>query len=163
MNTNAFHYDFLEPNSFDIRDTDVQFSMGSVKLFSLPPTSAMLMPLQVIAGALMLLFSAALMGSGEGVGVNVVPLLLVALSAVTFGLALDVGRVWWLVVAAVQLAILAFAGYLLAGSIASASVLVGLHVLLTATLLVDYGALNHAPIRVWLGAEVALLAVLMLL
>lgn len=162
MNITAFHYDFLEPNGLDIRDTDVQFSMGSLKLFSLPPASAMLMPLQVIAGALMLLFSAALMGSVESVGVNVVPLLLVALSAVTFGLALDVGRVWWLLVAAAQLTILAFAGYLLAGSIASISALVGLHVLLTATLLVDYGALTHAPIRVWLGAEVALLVLLII-
>lgn len=163
MNTNVFYYERLDAQGFGIRDTEVKFSMGSLKLFTLPPADVVLMPLQVLAGAVMLMLSAVLMSSVEGVDINVVPLLLVAMAAVGFALALDVGRAWWLLVASAQLVSLAFVGYMLAAGAVTVIALFSVHGMLVMALLADYRALAYAPIRVWLGAEIGLLMVQLLL
>jgi hypothetical protein len=169
MNTSTFQYDDLDRfddkagsgsdfRCADIRETEVRISLEPLSFLRwLPLAGALSTLLQVIAGALMLLLFAeqlALAGIGS---TTLLPMMLVALVGVTFVLALDVNRSWWLLLTAMQLALLAPAGYWLAGQTMSVSHLVFWHALLTLALMLDYRALRQWPVRVWMGAEIGLL------
>lgn len=175
MNTSIFQYNDLDRfddqasngadlRGADIRETEVQISLEPLLFLRwLPLAGALLPALQIIAGALMLLLlveQMALVGIGA---TTLLPMVLVALAGVTFALALDVNRSWWLLLSAMQLALLAPAGYWIAGQTMSVTYLVFLNALSTLALLLDYSALRQWPVRVWLGAEIGLLVLTLMM
>ncbi|MDF1782404.1 MAG: hypothetical protein P1U67_14015 [Alcanivoracaceae bacterium] len=158
MSISVFHSHNIDVRHTDVRETDVTFSLSPSMLFGqLPSLETFRKPLQFLSGVLMAVLADHLVASLGGDEPNVVPMLLAGFAAVTFAVALDVNRTWWLGVAAMQLALLLPAGYLLSSGAFTVADLIGLHIALITVLLLDYRALNFSVTRVWLGAEIGLL------
>ena len=153
MSSNIYRLD-----DFDIRFTDAYVNLRPGIFFRLlPPAGVIVAVLQLVTGMALLAIAAGMI-AGAGVDTaSVAPLLVVALIAVNVALALDSGRGWGLVLASLQLLALGSAGYMLSvAGVSLAGVLVA-HGTFVMLQLVDLPAFRHAPLRVWLGAELGLL------
>lgn len=149
--------------NFDIRFTDVGVDLHLRRFFRLlPPAGVILGSLQLVTGIILLLVSAALIaGAGVAMG-TLMPVMVVALMAANVAVALDSGRLWAMAMAGLQLAVLAPAGYLLATAALTLPVLLAAHLVFVLLQLADRTSFRHAPVRVWLGAELGLLVMLAL-
>lgn len=158
MSISAFHSHNIGVRHTDIRETDVTFSLAPSLLFGqLPSFKVFRVPLQLLSGVLTAVLVDLLLVSLGGLGPTLLPMLLVGAAVVTFAIALDVNRTWWVSVASMQLALLLPAGYLLSSRVLMVTDLIGLHIFVTSVLLFDYRALRYTVTQVWLGAEVGLL------
>lgn len=155
MNTSIFHYENVDVRSSDIRNTNVRLPSDFGRRMRHLSNDIAWVPVRMMAGAMLLMLFAGL--TNAAILNETVPMLLVVMSMATAGVALDVGRVRWLLVAAVQTAVLVAAGYLLATGTLSVAQLIGLQAFFALLLISDYRGFRRASAQAWLGAEILLL------